>query len=282
MLVAGCVLLLALPVSAVVNSGAGAVVVAVASLTALVGYQRIGSKLESLIEALGGARPVETELANFYLAGLAICHLVPLQVLLYVADGAYWLHRHPPVALSVPDELPQAEAEGVYFIENARVMPSMAFRETVGGLRSTQEARLSNRDPSTTWQVMPWVSRQAGREAVERAVRSGDQCTWLGSNDSPAWIEDSLTADDESRYFRQRASRDVQRYLRLLQEGVGGGGLPVCIRVVERIPPPDQIQDAYFRAALIALGLAHGVPVLLLLVFYGLSRAKKRGHRQPM
>lgn len=282
-LITAGVLLAALPVAYFINYNAGAVLTGIAAFALIIHYQRIGKVLERIINYLGIAKHIAAQatktLQDFYVAGLAICHVIPFFVLLYTLNGSFWVYQHPVEYLSAPSELPPNTVAGIYHIEDSRVIDSLGYRLSIESLQSSQEARYSNTDRSTTWKIMPLVSSREDQEQVEFSIQSGKHCVWLGSKDSTTWIENRLQASAEGQYFQERDSRDVGRYFNLLKENLGGIDLPPCTRILERIPAPEPIQAAYYRFSLLVFSLAHGIPIILSGVFYYFSDAGQKRNK---
>jgi hypothetical protein len=273
------VLLLALTVARYVHPQLGFAVVVLAALALIVGYQRVAAVPAWLVLRLFRGGQAQGKLPESYAAALSICHLVPMLLLFDVVDGSVWLHQHAVADLPTPDALPLDQLEGVYRIEDAVAVTSMRFRHYGAPTpKSTQQAKYSQRDSRTAWDVMPLVSGKASVQQLDAIVQSGQQCIWLGSRDS-GWIVDRLPASDDSEYFVERESRDVGKYLDTLRRELGQPALPACTRVLERMPSPDIVQRTYRQWSLLALSVAHGIPAVLLVVFYWFSDNRRREHR---
>ena len=275
-LVLACALLATVPIAYFASYSLGAAVMAAAVLALIVQYQRIGQAVEKCISLVGIRKPVSRVLPDFYVAGLSIFHAIPLFILLHTLEGSLWVHQTPVEYLSTPDELSLDKADGLYHIENGRGIASLGSSQSRNTAKGSRAAGTNYLGLSTTWKVMPFVPQIQGLDDVELNLQNGTQCIWLGTNDGPDWIKDTLQADDDSQYFRERDSRIVEKYLSILEKNVSRANLPSCTRILERVPSPGTIKMSYRNASLLALSVAHGVPMILLLGFKLLSGARKK------
>lgn len=281
LLVVACALLATVPIAHFANDSLGAAVMAVAVLTLIVKYQRVGQAVEKSISLVGIRKPVSRVLPDFYVAGIAIFHAIPLFVLLHTLEGSFWVHQTPVEYLPTPDELPLDNKDGLYHIENGRTIASLGRSRSRNTTKGSRAAGTNYLGLSTTWKVMPFVPQIQGLDDVELSIQNGTQCIWLGTNDGPDWIKDTLQADDDSQYFRERDSRVGEKYLSILEKHVSQASLPPCTRILERVPSPDAMKMSYRNASLLALSVAHGVPIILLLGFTLLSGARNKGGYGP-
>lgn len=273
------VLLATLPIAHFVHYYTGAIIVAVAALALMIHYPRIGNGIEKVIDSFGVANQVARELPNVYVAGLSICHCIPLFVLLYILDGSFWVYQHPVEYLSAANEVPLSTVEGIYHIEDSKIVASLGYSHSSSTTKGARSAGTTYLGTSTTWKVAPVGSSKDDKEKVEFSIYSGTHCVWLGSNDRKGWITDRLQATDESHYFQERDSRDVQKYFSILEEHVGEIQLPSCTRILERVLSPDALQETYWTSSLLVLGLAHGIPLIFLSVFYCFSSVKQKSSK---
>lgn len=271
---AAIVLLATLPVAYFVHYGSGAVLLAIIAVASTIRYQRIGHLVEALLRRIGVDRPVARALPDYYVAGLSIFHLAPLLVVLYCIDGSVWIHQHRVAQLSSIGELPQEGKEGIYHVADSKAVSSLQYAYSNYRNSGSRAAGTVRQMLSTTWRVMPLVSGAAEGPDVELSVNASEHCVWLGTNDKGNWIEDRLRATDGSAFFLQRDSQDVRRYFDVLRNNVAD--LPACARILERAPAPEVVQQRYWKASALVLGLAHGIPLALLLVFW-MVRSIRRG-----
>ena len=270
-LMAGLLLLLALPVARIAGSTIASALVAALWLTVIVQYQRVARIPCRIIGSRSGHRPIQ--LPESYVAGLTICHFAPLLVLLYALDGALWLQQQAVTRLATADELVLHEREGVYKIEQARTIPWLGqrdFRRSLGNQQKTH----ANQDRGTSWRVEPLVSGSADREQVSAAITAGSHCVWLGSNRS-ASNEADRPSFDHGQYLVARDTRAMRRYLNLLSERLERSELPPCTRIVEQMDAPEVVMQSYRRDAILALTLAHGIPLVLMLLFSWFSGVRR-------
>lgn len=274
-LLVGGVLLVAIPVANFAHQLLGTLAGLAAGLALIVSYQRVAAIPARFVAR--GDDGVQARLPESYVAGLAICHFAALFVLLDVGDGSFWLYRQQVTDLPTMDALPPDKPEGVYRIEDATAVTSVRYRQYgTRSPQSTQAARYSQTDTRTAWDVMPLVSGAPSQEEVEAAVSSGHQCIWLGSKGGSELIVDRLSVDDDSDFYIERNSRRAAKYINALEARLGPATLPACTRILEKMPSPDVVQQTYLRWALSALGLAHAIPALLLVVFYWFSTDRRR------
>lgn len=254
----------------------GLIAVGIAALAMIIQYQRIGAATDRLSQYLGAKQKAARELPDYYVAALSIFHFIPLIVLFYNLENGFWVYQHQVEILSTPNTLPVSNHEGIYHIADSEPATSLGFFHATHTLKGSRAAGTEHLGAGTTWMVAPLVSGMVDQEVVALRVQAGEQCVWIGSNNGDAWIKDRLQATDDSPFFQQRHSRDIQKYQRILEEGAGETKLPSCTRILEKIPPPDVLQETYWKSSLFMISLAHGIPLALLAVFYFLAKPKQK------
>ncbi len=193
-----------------------------------------------------------------------------------LSERLVWLARAEVVELSAPVDLglDEIDRSAILWIQRSRVLD-----HPVGTLTETRRDRHGNVS-RFEYLVQPLVE---DRGLAPRVLAESDHCWWVGQADSAynRLQHPVLPPDSESPYFVDNPIHRSE-YEEAVAKALGGPEsrdtpIPLCTRVLERVPHPDEIRSALLsklRRFGLTVNGAFGVLLGLWGVAWGVRRVR--------
>ena len=185
-----------------------------------------------------------------------------------LSERIVWMARAQVVELGTPDEIGRVDPprSAILRIESSRVLD-----KPVGTLTEARRDRHGSVSRSS-YLVMPLVA-EGGR--ASHAIRS-ELCWWVGTAKSAytRLQHPILDPDAASPYFVDSPTHG-SKYEKAVARALDGVEVPACLRVLERVPPPEELRGA-LMGKLRSLALTVNVALWVLLGVWGVAWIVRR------
>lgn len=183
-----------------------------------------------------------------------------------LGERLIWLARSQVVELESPEELAAVGGDGlaILYIESSRVLA-----EPFGTHVKTHRDRHGSVSRSEYW-VKPLIAETAS------APRRSELCWWVGKADSSfsSMQHPILDLDAESPYFVVSPTHRSD-YEQAVKRALDTSEVPSCLKVVERVPPPEELRGALMKK-LRSLALTVNSALWILLGLWGVAWIVRR------